>query len=727
MSTPRSPVAGGEPRSEQLTLRLSGAGPGRCGVRVTFNNRVGAGASHEQFTYTREQLRLVILSAEAAVRGAAPHGSAGVRDLGRPGAEAGAVLPPKEIGDWLFKMLFAGEVAHAFYGLFSFVAADPESSLSIRLLFEPDLPDLAEISALPWELMREPKTGSFLAQNPATPVVRYLEVAGFRPPAPLGSALRILAVTAQPAAASCLDLERERARLVAAWQGEEGAEVETLDHATLDSLGEKLMQGRFHVLHFMGHGAFDAAAGEGRLLLEDEQGGEAAVNGTVFCATVRGCPSLRLVVLNACSTAAMPRAPEHDPFAGVAAALLLGQIPAVVAMRRPISDRAALAFSGRFYTELAAGAPVDAAAARGRYAVMTKCDGSWEWATPVLYMSTPDGHILRPAAASTAASALPPAAPPAPSAALTASQALSRSRRPLRRRAKLLLLAGTLALASALLWGRHLLERGRLAPVGGEVLEAEDAARHLGQTATVCGEVVEVKSHEELPSKPTFIELGKAFPEQDLTGVIWGTDRKLFAEDLQAELLRRRVCLQGLISPYNGKPEIILKKPSQLMVPAPEPGQKEIVMSTQSRLRAALAGCALTFALLLAAPSPAPALTAPPAGYAAPSAAPAAAPAVRIAAADAARHANEDARVCGTVAGSKYAVRTHGKPTFLDFEKPYPASVFRVVIWDEDRGKFKEAPEAAYGQGKVCVNGRIKLYKGAPEIVVHDPSQLSRE
>jgi hypothetical protein len=96
-----------------------------------------------------------------------------------------------------------------------------------------------------------------------------------------------------------------------------------------------------------------------------------------------------------------------------------------------------------------------------------------------------------------------------------------------------------------------------------------------------------------------------------------------------------------------------------------------------------------------------------------------------IAAADAAQHVGEEAAVCGSVAGAKYAAQTRGRPTFLDFEKPYPGEVFRVVIWGSDRAKFKDPPERMYARKNVCVTGRIQLYRGSPEIIVHDPAQLS--
>ena len=58
-------------------------------------------------------------------------------------------------------------------------------------------------------------------------------------------------------------------------------------------------------------------------------------------------------------------------------------------------------------------------------------------------------------------------------------------------------------------------------------------------------------------------------------------------------------------------------------------------------------------------------------------------------------HIGETATVCGHVAGTHYAPRSHGQPTFINLDKPYPDSPFTVVIWGSDRDKFG-APETAY-------------------------------
>jgi hypothetical protein len=89
------------------------------------------------------------------------------------------------------------------------------------------------------------------------------------------------------------------------------------------------------------------------------------------------------------------------------------------------------------------------------------------------------------------------------------------------------------------------------------------------------------------------------------------------------------------------------------------------------------------------------------------------------------QHAGETATVCGTVASGHYAANSRSKMTFLDFDKPYPHQPFTAVIFGRDRAKFG-TPETALKGKRVCVTGAIRLYQGAPEIVLDDPSQLAQ-
>jgi hypothetical protein len=94
-----------------------------------------------------------------------------------------------------------------------------------------------------------------------------------------------------------------------------------------------------------------------------------------------------------------------------------------------------------------------------------------------------------------------------------------------------------------------------------------------------------------------------------------------------------------------------------------------------------------------------------------------------ITAADAAKFTGQQKTVCGTVASANYATRSKGQPTFLNLDQPYPRQVFTVLIWGSDRGRFQEPPEALSGK-RICVTGVIQSYRGRPEIVVKDPTQI---
>ncbi len=94
-------------------------------------------------------------------------------------------------------------------------------------------------------------------------------------------------------------------------------------------------------------------------------------------------------------------------------------------------------------------------------------------------------------------------------------------------------------------------------------LSLEEAAHHLGETATVCGIVASGKFDSDLQSQPTFLDFGKPYPDQVFTAVIFGSDRGKFGTP-ETSLRGKRVCVSGKIQAKNGLPEIILNDPKQL-------------------------------------------------------------------------------------------------------------------------------------------------------------------
>lgn len=87
-------------------------------------------------------------------------------------------------------------------------------------------------------------------------------------------------------------------------------------------------------------------------------------------------------------------------------------------------------------------------------------------------------------------------------------------------------------------------------------------------------------------------------------------------------------------------------------------------------------------------------------------------------------HVGQTATVCGKVANTYYSRFVEGKPTFINFGRPYPNHVFSIAIMGADRAKFDNAPEDLFEGKSVCVTGLIEAFDNKPLIVVRDKAQI---
>ncbi len=353
-----------------------------------------AGDDHDAFLlpFNQEELSQLIPDLSWSVARGTTRGMRG--DVPAPET----VAPPEVVGGKLFEALFSGKVRSLFERSLGMLHGQPNVGLRIKLRIDPDeAPELVRVAGLPWEYMYRHNTREFLSLSMHTPVVRYLEVARPPEPLPLKPPLRILFVLASPQDQPALNLQKEK-ELIDKALGElrkaGDVQFDILEHATAADLLQKLDGQDYHVVHYMGHGSFDTTSGEGMLCLEDREGYTDFLSSRKLMTLLRDRMSVRLVFLNACQTAAMAEEGSvYDAFMGVAPALVMGGVTAVVAMQFPISDEAATAFSEALYTQLARGRPVDEAVSKARQAVQVRTDGQ-EWGTPVLFMRTADGKIF---------------------------------------------------------------------------------------------------------------------------------------------------------------------------------------------------------------------------------------------------------------------------------------------------------------------------------------------
>lgn len=292
----------------------------------------------------------------------------------------------KALGGELFQVLFRDEILDLFRESVGRVHGSG-AGLRIRLRLES-----ASLSRLPWALLFT-KREDFLATNPAFTVCRYLHVPQPPKPAQVGLPLRILMVSAAPSPLPALDHEAERKIVMSAVEtlleiG--GVELIHEVSARREPLLTRLQREPIHVLHFVGHGSWEGD--QGLVFFETDEGQPDPLDAVAFANLLSACPSLRLVVLNACSTA---QEDAHRSFSGVASQLVARGIPAVAAMRNPIEDQVAIAFAKHLYGNLASGEAVDIALTRTRQQLrLERGAGKGAFTIPILYLQAPDGSLF---------------------------------------------------------------------------------------------------------------------------------------------------------------------------------------------------------------------------------------------------------------------------------------------------------------------------------------------
>jgi len=313
----------------------------------------------------------------------------------RSGGKRRRVPLPEEqsvqnFGRALFDALLIGEI-HSRYDASKREAARQGKGLRLKLRIQPP-----ELAALPWEFLYDSRQAEYVCLSRNTPVVRYLELPGIIQPLSVTPPLRILGMVACPSDLPALDADvaREKQRVEEAIKDLRASglvELTWLEGQTWRDLQRETRRGPWHIFHFIGHGDFDQNAGEGLIILTNEEGKSHRLTATELGRLLADHHSLRLVSLNSWEGA---RGSERDIFSSTAATLIRRGLPAVLAMQYEITDQATVEFANTFYRALADGMPVDAAVAEARKAVSLAVRNTLEWGTPVLYMRAPDGCIF---------------------------------------------------------------------------------------------------------------------------------------------------------------------------------------------------------------------------------------------------------------------------------------------------------------------------------------------
>jgi formylglycine-generating enzyme required for sulfatase activity len=291
----------------------------------------------------------------------------------------------------------------------------------IRLRIDPKA---AELHTLPWELLRDGP--AMLSAQADTPFSRYLPIA-----LPWGGPveerpIRVLVVISDPNDIEekynlpRINVELERKTLESAFAplsqlgrsprgavvppgrgagaasrrghrhyGGEGLQVDFLDAlVTSERLEEKLRNG-YHILHYLGHGAFSAKRDQAVLYVQDdERQTRLLLDDELAQLLARQGVRPRLVFLAACQSATRS---TGDAFLGMAPKLVSVGVPAVVAMQNLVTVESALKFSTTFYRRLLEHGQVDLAINEARSTLLAARRP--DAAVPVLFMRLKSGQL----------------------------------------------------------------------------------------------------------------------------------------------------------------------------------------------------------------------------------------------------------------------------------------------------------------------------------------------
>jgi len=85
-------------------------------------------------------------------------------------------------------------------------------------------------------------------------------------------------------------------------------------------------------------------------------------------------------------------------------------------------------------------------------------------------------------------------------------------------------------------------------------LSATEAAQHVGEDRTVCGQIANEYTATATHGTPTFVDIDQAYPHQIFDLVIWGDNK----DDVGSFPKTGKICASGKIILFKGRPEILL-------------------------------------------------------------------------------------------------------------------------------------------------------------------------
>ena len=98
-----------------------------------------------------------------------------------------------------------------------------------------------------------------------------------------------------------------------------------------------------------------------------------------------------------------------------------------------------------------------------------------------------------------------------------------------------------------------------------QAITVNEAYKYVGETKIVCGKIVSTKYLKRASGGPIFLNFGRDYPNQQMTGLIWfGRFSEYFSYKPDKFLKRKNVCVKGYISEYEGKTQMEIRTEKQI-------------------------------------------------------------------------------------------------------------------------------------------------------------------
>ena len=96
-----------------------------------------------------------------------------------------------------------------------------------------------------------------------------------------------------------------------------------------------------------------------------------------------------------------------------------------------------------------------------------------------------------------------------------------------------------------------------------QTITVEEASKYIGKKVTVCGKVY---GSEFSKTGFTFLYMGAAYPDHPFTAAIFEGEIDKFSATPESLYKDKEICVTGKIKEYQGKPQIVINKDSQIKV-----------------------------------------------------------------------------------------------------------------------------------------------------------------